>query len=63
MEPKEVVSYVSVPKTEYRTEERSRMEQIPVRSMEPREYRHDFEVPVTHMQDKTVYRTETFPVT
>lgn len=31
--------------------------------MEAREYVHDFTVPVTHMQDKTVYRTETFPVT
>ncbi len=31
--------------------------------MEPREYSHDFQVPVTHLEDKTVTRIEQFPVT
>lgn len=31
--------------------------------MEPREYQQDFQVPVTHMQDKVVTRLEQFPVT
>jgi hypothetical protein len=31
--------------------------------MEPRDYPFDFQVPVTHMEDKVISRVEHFPVT
>jgi len=42
MEPKEVTKIEMVPVTTFKTEERSRLETVPVRSMEPRDYVHDY---------------------